>query len=258
MQDFALGAAALFFPAIFLSNTRHSFLEKEFSPACLPITPAHLYVREKISNFVMKSGKSVQLQGQLLPGSPRREQLFDLPPAPQPPGGVLRGRTGIQLHDLSQVSFFPKKIVFCVESSTKIMCFLPLKRGLGHHLYYAEVTWEFSYHPLNPLTWRLFSESKIYLNRYAHTNQTRSKQKKTRGCTRYCFFSKPGSRSSSSARAAARRSALSTAPSTRDARGGSTSCPGAGTTSRRTRAPRSSGRCSTRTRSGTQSTYSTR
>ncbi len=86
--------------------------EKEFSPACLPITPAHLYVREKILNFIMKSGKFVQLQGQLLPGSPRREQLFDLPPAPQPPGGVLRGRTGIQLHDLSQVSFFLQKNSF--------------------------------------------------------------------------------------------------------------------------------------------------
>ena len=85
--------------------------EKEFSPACLPITPAHLYVREKTLNFVMKSVKFVQLQGQLLPGSPWREQLFDLPPAPQPPGGVLRGRTGIQLHDLSQVSFC-SKIVF--------------------------------------------------------------------------------------------------------------------------------------------------
>lgn len=41
---------------------------------------------------------------------------------------------------------------------------MTVARGLDH-VHSAEVTWEFEFHPLNPLTWRLFTDSKIFVNR---------------------------------------------------------------------------------------------
>ncbi len=42
--------------------------------------------------------------------------------------------------------------------------FVTTTRGVGH-VHSADLIWEYSYHPLNPITWRVFSESRMFVNR---------------------------------------------------------------------------------------------
>ena len=42
--------------------------------------------------------------------------------------------------------------------------FMTISRGLGH-VHSADLVWQYAVHPLNPLTWRLFSRSRMFVNR---------------------------------------------------------------------------------------------
>ncbi len=46
----------------------------------------------------------------------------------------------------------------------RIYNFVTTTSNLGH-VKSADLTWEYALHPLNPLTWRIQTESKIYVNR---------------------------------------------------------------------------------------------
>ena len=43
--------------------------------------------------------------------------------------------------------------------------FITITNDIGH-VKSADLTWEYAQHPFNPLTWRISSESKLFVNRY--------------------------------------------------------------------------------------------
>ena len=70
---------------------------------------------------------------------------------------VLHGENGSSINLLlnKQETFFEPGRIYNFMATTK---------NLGH-VKSADLTWEYALHPFNPLTWRIKSESKVFVNR---------------------------------------------------------------------------------------------
>lgn len=46
----------------------------------------------------------------------------------------------------------------------RVYHFMTITKDLGH-VHSADLIWEYAFHPLNPLTWRVLTDSKMFVNR---------------------------------------------------------------------------------------------
>ena len=73
---------------------------------------------------------------------------------------ILHGEKG----STSKARLNPETSYF---ESGRVYHFVTTTRGVGH-VHAADLIWEFAFHPLNPLTWRIFSSSKMFVNRFVN------------------------------------------------------------------------------------------